>query len=124
MEVERRDNSCVEDMSLDGDLGEPKNVLSAHVHLIFTIRKINHDRPFPSSFKAGVEKRSVVSLQSLSHIAKERGALVSSIAEQYAHDAASLVQNVLGSCITESGVQKTYWLQLRLAFHCCHLGTA
>ena len=60
--MERRDNSCVEDMMLIGDLGEPKNVLSAHVHLVFIIRMINHGRPFPSSFRAGVEKRTVVSL--------------------------------------------------------------
>jgi len=90
--------------------------LSAHVHLIFTIRKINHDCPFPSSFRAGVEKRTVVSLQSLSRIAEEQGALVSSIAERYVHNAASLVWNALGSCITESGVQKAYWPQLRLVF--------
>jgi len=71
-----------------------------------------------------VEKRTIVSLQSLSRIAEEWGALVSSIAEQYAHDAVSLVQNALGSCIAESGVQKVYWLQLRPDFRCCHLGAA
>jgi len=59
MEVERRDDLCVEDMMfLDGDLREPKNVLSAHVHLVFTIRMINHNCPFPSSFRAGVEKKN------------------------------------------------------------------
>jgi len=56
MEVERRDILCVEDMFVDGDLGEPKTFLSAHVHLVFTIRMINHNHPFPSSFRAEVEE--------------------------------------------------------------------
>jgi len=58
MEVERRDDLCVEDMMfLDGDLGEPKNISSACVHLIFIIIMINHSHPFPSSFRAEIEKK-------------------------------------------------------------------
>jgi len=45
----------------------------------------NHNCPFLSSFRAGVENKVVALLLFLSHIAKEQGALVSSIAEQYAH---------------------------------------
>ena len=63
-----------------------------------------------------MEKRTVVSLQSLSCIAEEWSALVSSIVERYAHNAVLLVRGVLVSCITERGVQKAYWLQLRLVF--------
>jgi len=55
-EVERRDDSCDVDMLLDGDLGEPNDILSAHVPLVFIIIMINHGCPFPSSFRAGVKK--------------------------------------------------------------------
>ena len=81
----------------------------------FTIKKINHNHPFPSSFRAGVEKRTVVSLQSLSRITRKQGALVSSITERYAHNAVSLVQNVLGSCIAESILVTT-----KSGLCCCH----
>jgi len=57
MVVERRDDSCVEDMMLMVIYGNQKTFfLSACVDLIFTIRMINHGHPFPSSFRAGVEK--------------------------------------------------------------------
>jgi len=58
--------------------------------LFYNLKEKNHDRPFPSSFRAGVEKIVVASLPTLSHITKEHGVLVSSIAEQYAHEAALL----------------------------------
>ena len=76
----------------------------------------NHNHPFPSSFRAGVENKVVALLLFLSHIAKEQGALVSSIMEQYAHNATSLVQNALDSCIAGSSVQIAYRSQLRLVF--------
>jgi len=59
--------------------------MSALCTPVFIIKMKNHNCPFLSSFRAGVENKVVALLLFLSHIAKEQGALVSSIAEQYAH---------------------------------------
>jgi len=54
--VERRDDSLLEDMFEDGDLGEPKNHVSIVYSLFFTIKWKTMTAPFQAPLEQGVEK--------------------------------------------------------------------